>query len=137
MPSMLSGWLKVVGVLGGFLSIIGAAQAAGSWSASVPSVMVAMSDRESRSQPIAPPNGAPVPDGMLDRIHWRLEAPPGAAINAWLCHPEQCVALSGGRGTITQLAGRQADAPLQFRFALRPGQRPVRVQGLNVIVNYQ
>lgn len=134
---MLSGWLKTVGVVGGLLGVISTAQAAGSWSTSVPSVMVAMSDRESRSQPIAPPNEALAHNGVLDRIHWRLEAPPGAPINAWLCHPEQCVALSGGRGTITQLAGRQADVPLQFRFALRPGQRPVRVQGLHVIVNYQ
>ncbi|WP_224106685.1 flagellar protein FlhE [Vreelandella aquamarina] len=119
------------------VAFIGAAQAAGSWSAQVPGMMVAMSDRESVSQPATPPAEASIGGGVIDRVHWRLDVPPGEGVNAWLCHPQQCVALSGMRGTVTALAGRQADAPLRFRFALRPGQRPVRVQGLQVIVNYQ
>ncbi|WP_244183082.1 flagellar protein FlhE [Vreelandella songnenensis] len=119
------------------IAFVGATHAAGSWSAQVPGVMVAMSDRESVSHPVTPPPGVSLDGGVIDRIHWRLDAPPGEVVNAWLCHPQQCVALSGMRGTVTALAGRQADAPLRFRFALRPGQRPVRVQGLQVIVNYQ
>ncbi|RUR41364.1 flagellar protein FlhE [Vreelandella populi] len=134
---MLSWYVKVIGSCWLAMGLIGAAHAAGSWSAQVQSVMVAMSDRDSRSQPIAPPNGVLAQEGVIDRIHWRLDAPPGGAVNAWLCHPEQCVALSGMRGTVTQLAGRHANEPLYFRFNLRPGQRPVRVQGLQVIVNYQ
>lgn len=133
---MLGKLFKMMGVCG-LIGLISSAQAAGSWSTSVPGVMVAMSDRETRSQSMTPPDSVQVHNRVIDRIHWQLETPPGNAINAWLCHPEQCVALSGGRGTVTELAGRQVSAPLQFRFKLLPGQRPVRVQGLQVIVNYQ
>lgn len=111
--------------------------APGSWSSHVPSVMVAMSDRVSSSGPIVAPNAAQVGNAVIDRIQWRYEAPPAALVNAWLCHPEQCVPLNSMRGTTLALAGKHADAPLYFRFALMPGQRPVRIQGLQAIVNYQ
>lgn len=114
------------------------AQAApGSWSSQVPGLMVAMSDRASSSKTVSPPAAGNLQSGQLGRIQWQFQHPPGALLNAWLCHPEQCVALTGMRGSTTALEGRAADAPLHFRFALRPGQRPVRVQGLQLIVNYQ
>lgn len=115
----------------------GVQAAPGSWSTQVPSVLVAMSDRMSSSRPIEPPATAHVENAVINRIQWRFESPATASINAWLCHPEQCVELNSMRGTTTALAGKHADAPLFFRFALTPGQRPVRVQGLQVIVNYQ
>lgn len=132
--------LRIVLLLtGGLLTgFTGSAQAAaGSWSAQVPGLMVAMSDRASASQAASPPAGANLQSGQLGRIQWQFQSPPGALLNAWLCHPEQCVVLTGMRGSTTALAGKIADAPLHFRFALRPGQRPVRVQGLQMIVNYQ
>lgn len=120
------------------MALASAAQAvSGSWSSQLPSVMVAMSDRVSSSTPIVAPGAAQVENAVIERIQWRYEAPPGSPVNAWLCHPEQCVLLNEMRGSTTALAGKKADAPLFFRFALMPGQRPVRVQGLQVIVNYQ
>lgn len=128
---LVAGWLLT--------GLAGSAQAApGSWSSQIPGLMVAMSDRASASQAATPPTAANnVQLAQLGRIHWQFQHPPGALLNAWLCHPEQCVALNGMRGSTTALEGRAADAPLHFRFALRPGQRPVRVQGLQLIVNYQ
>lgn len=111
--------------------------ATGSWSSEVPSVLVAMSDRAVSSQPIQPPAGAPVENAAIERIHWRFQMPANAPVNAWLCHPEQCVPLTAMRGSTTALAGKSVNGPLYLRFALTPGQRPVRVQGLQVIVNYQ
>jgi flagellar protein FlhE len=116
----------------------GSAQAAfGSWSAQIPGLMVAMSDRAIASQSTSPPATTKLHSGQLGRIQWQFQHPPGALLNAWLCHPEQCVPLTGMRGSTSALAGHSVDAPLHFRFALRPGQRPVRVQGLQLIVNYQ
>ncbi|MFG6665527.1 flagellar protein FlhE [Halomonas sp. HNIBRBA4712] len=109
----------------------------GSWSTQASGLMVAMSDRASESQALSPPALAEVQRGRIERVNWRFEAPPGAAIRAWLCHPERCVALDGQRGSVTGLAGLSAGAPLAFRFALAPHQRPVQVKGLHVIVNYQ
>lgn len=118
--------------------LAGSAQATpGSWSSQIPGLMVAMSDRASASQAATPPTVSNIQSGQLGRVQWQFQHPPGALLNAWLCHPEQCVALTGMRGATTALAGFAADAPLHFRFALRPGQRPVRVQGLQMIVNYQ
>lgn len=111
--------------------------ATGSWSSEVPSVLVAMSDRAVSSQPIQPPAGAQVEHAAIERIHWRFQMPVNAPVNAWLCHPEQCVPLTAMRGSTTALAGKQISGPLHFRFALTPGQRQVRVQELQVIVNYQ
>ena len=111
--------------------------ATGSWSSEVPSVLVAMSERAVSSQPIQPPAGAPVENAAIERIHWRFQMPVNAPVNAWLCHPEQCVPLTAMRGSTTALAGKSVNGPLYLRFALTPGQRPVRVQGLQVIVNYQ
>ena len=128
--------LLLIGLL--LTGLTASAQAAsGSWSTQIPGLMVAMSDRASASQIAAPPAFANLRSGQLERIQWQFQYPPDAQLNAWLCHPDQCVALNGMRGSTTALAGRDAEAPLHFRFALRPGQRPVRVQGLQLIVNYQ
>ncbi|WP_286903157.1 flagellar protein FlhE [Vreelandella sedimenti] len=131
--------LSIVLLTGCLLAgVTGNAQATpGSWSSQIPGLMVAMSDRASASQAATPPTVGNIQSGQLGRVQWQFQHPPGALLNAWLCHPEQCVALSGMRGSTTALAGFAADAPLHFRFALRPGQRPVRVQGLQMIVNYQ
>lgn len=119
-------------------TLMSSAQAApGSWSSQLPGLMVAMSDRPSASQYATPPSVVSAQTGQLGRIQWQFQHPAGAQLNVWLCHPEQCVALTSMRGSTTALEGRAADAPLHFRFALRPGQRPVRVQGLQMIVNYQ
>ncbi|WP_447927635.1 flagellar protein FlhE [Vreelandella sp. EE27] len=109
----------------------------GSWSKEVTGMMVAMSDRAVSSQVLAPPPVAEIAQGRIEGVHWRYEAPFDAALRAWLCHPERCVELSGQRGSETGFAGLSADAPLAFRFALGRGQRPMRVKGLHVIVNYQ
>lgn len=135
---MLSWPFKKLGWAVLLIAQLGNAYAAtGSWSTQVPGLMVAMSDRASASQEVAPPAAANVQAAQIERIQWQFQHSPGALLNAWLCHPEQCVALTGMRGSTSALAGRTADAPLHFRFALRPGQRPVRVQGLQMIVNYQ
>lgn len=131
---------QVVLLLTGCLLMVlatGAQAASGSWSTQIPGLVVAMSDRASASQTAAPPAAANLQSERLGRIQWQFQYPPSALVNTWLCHPEQCVALTGMRGSTTALAGRTADAPLHFRFALHPGQRPVRVQGLQIIVNYQ
>lgn len=136
---MLSWPIRVTLLLALLLTALtGSAQAAtGSWSSQLPGLMVAMSDRASASERATPPAGINLQSGQLERIQWRFQYPPGAHLNAWLCHPEQCVALTGMRGSTSALAGQSAEVPLYFRFALRPGQRPVRVQGLQMIVNYQ
>jgi flagellar protein FlhE len=126
-------WTVILSVI-----VVSSAYAApGSWSTQIPGLMVAMSDRSVASQTVMPPSVANIQKGQLGRIQWQFQHPSDAQLNAWLCHPEQCVALSGMRGSTTALAGQTAEAPLHFRFALRPGQRPVRVQGLQLIVNYQ
>ncbi|XKH60329.1 flagellar protein FlhE [Halomonas sediminis] len=111
--------------------------APGSWVASVPGLMVAMSDRAVSTQSVAPPPTATVGEAQITHIQWQYRHPPGTLLRAWLCHPEQCVPLRGMRGATQAFAGMQAQAPIHFRFALTPGQRPVKVQGLQVIVDYQ
>lgn len=118
--------------------LAGPAQAAsGSWVAQVPGMMVAMSDRQSISQHAAPPPDAPVQGGAINRIQWRFQHPPGQTVNAWLCQPERCTALTGMRGSTQAFAGEPAAVPLHFRFTLPAGKRPVRVHDMQVIVNYQ
>lgn len=112
------------------------AAAAGSWVASQSrAVIVALIDRESRSAPLAPP-GNIAPDARIKSVSWRLKLPPGKQINAWLCHPQACIPAIGQRGYSEALANLHADKPLEFRFRLQHTGRPVRVTGLQVIVNY-
>ena len=111
--------------------------ATGSWVASVPGMLVAMSERYSETQRVAPPPDAPVQGRAISRVQWRWEHPPGQPVNAWLCHPAGCLALPTQRGSTLAFEGASASAPLHFRFTLSHGQRPVRIQGMQVIVNYQ
>ncbi|MGY4878855.1 flagellar protein FlhE [Vreelandella aquamarina] len=111
--------------------------ATGSWVASVPGMMVAMSDRFSETQRVTPPPDAPVQGRSIGRVQWRWEHPPGQPVNAWLCHPAGCLAVPAQRGSTQAFEGASASAPLHFRFTLPQGQRPVRIQGMQVIVNYQ
>ncbi|WP_447554904.1 flagellar protein FlhE [Vreelandella sp. EE22] len=127
-----------IGFLAVLMSLAAPALAGGgSWSQQASGMMVAMSDRAASSQALAPPSVAGLVGGRIERVHWRYEAPPGAALRAWLCHPERCIELDGQRGSTTALAGLSSDTPLNFRFALAPRQRPTQVKGLHVIVNYQ
>jgi len=113
------------------------AAAAGSWVANAPSVRVVMAERESLSSPLRPPPGS-VHEGEIHSIVWRFVQPPGSALNARLCHAHRCMPLSAARGQSQALAGLPADAALRFHFSLLPGQRrAVRVEGLQVIVNYR
>lgn len=113
------------------------AAAAGSWVANAPSLRVILAERESLSRPLLPP-GDGVHAGVIHSIVWRFEQPPGSALNARLCQAQRCMPLPSARGQSQALAGLPADAALRFHFSLMPGQRQaVRVQGLQVIVNYR
>ncbi|MYL24661.1 flagellar FlhE [Halomonas alkaliantarctica] len=129
-------WASLL-VLFAALFVGNVAVASGSWVAEVPGMMVAMSDRQSTSRRAAPPPGAPVQGGEINRIQWRYQHPPGQPVNAWLCQAERCTALTGMRGSTQAFAGERASESLHFRFTLPAGEPPVRVQGMQVIVNYQ
>ncbi|MGM0614048.1 MAG: flagellar protein FlhE [Pseudomonadota bacterium] len=121
-----------------FLWLPAAALAAsGSWVASMPGILVAMSDRPSETRRATPPPGTPVGEGVISQVQWRWEPPPGQSVNAWLCHPQSCLALPMQLGSTRAFAGVSAQTPLHFRFTLPQGHRPVRVQGMQIIVNYQ
>lgn len=111
--------------------------AAGSWVASAPAVTVAMAGRSVASAELVPPNPEQASGQRIGRVSWQYRGPPGAVVDAWLCHGAQCLALPGPRGQTEALAGLAARAPLHFRFALgNRRQRPVTLQGLQVIVNH-
>ncbi|XKE45399.1 flagellar protein FlhE [Halomonas organivorans] len=118
----------------GLVLTAGTAQAAGSWVATAPPVRVAMADREAASAALVPGDGTA---GRIAEVRWRYRRPAGAAIRARLCHPGGCMLLPDQRGRSEALAGLAAEAPLRFRFSLAPGQAPITVQGLQVIVNYR
>ncbi|MCO7247780.1 MULTISPECIES: flagellar protein FlhE [unclassified Halomonas] len=135
---MLGYWRHAISILVLALGLGSFAQgASSSWVTHVPGLMVTMSDRASRSEPVRPPAGATTPAAVIERVQWQYQHAPGAALQAWLCHPERCVSLSGMRGETRALSGISATTPLHFQFALNPGQRPVSVKGLQMIVNYQ
>ncbi|HSH47620.1 MAG TPA: flagellar protein FlhE [Halomonas sp.] len=112
------------------------AAATGSWVASQSAALrVALSDRESRSAPLAPPANI-APGARIKSVSWRFKLPPGEQISARLCHPQACIPAMGQRGYSEALANLRADKPLEFRFRLQQTGRPVRVTGLQIIVNY-
>ncbi|MFG6158697.1 flagellar protein FlhE [Halomonas sp. 1390] len=114
----------------------GELQAAGSWVAEAPGLSVSLAGRDTAS--VALRAGGVPPEGeAITSITWRYRVPPGRDLNARLCHPAGCVVLPGMRGTTRALAGLAADTPLAFRFSLPRGARPVRVGGLQVIVNHR
>lgn len=114
----------------------GELQAAGSWVAEAPGFPVSLAGRETASAALRP-GGTPPEGAAITSVAWRYRVPPGRELKARLCHPAGCVALPAGRGTTRALAGLTADAPLAFRFSLPRGERPVRVGGLQVIVNHR
>lgn len=128
--ALIGVWLLLAGLPAAFA-------ATGSWVVSVPGTMVAMSDRPGASQNAVPPASANAAGREIERVQWRFSPPAGKAVDAWLCHPQGCLALAQQRGTTRAFAGYRADVPLHFRFRLPSGQRPFRVTGLQVIVNYQ
>jgi flagellar protein FlhE len=133
-------WRLGAYLLGTWLLLAGPPSAfavTGSWVASVPGIVVAMSDRPSATQTVVPPPSANAAGRALERVQWRFSVPANKAVDAWLCHPQGCVELTQRRGTTQAFDGYRAAAPLHFRFRLPSGQRPFRVKGLQVIVNYQ
>ncbi|MGM0543581.1 MAG: flagellar protein FlhE [Pseudomonadota bacterium] len=135
---MLVWWRYVISILVLALGVGSMAQAtSGSWVTQVPGLMVTMSDRASQSDMVRPSAGITAPGSVIERVQWQYQHAPGAALQAWLCHPERCVPLSGMRGETRALSGLEATTPLHFQFVLRPGQRPVNVTRLQMIINYQ
>ncbi|MDR5866894.1 flagellar protein FlhE [Halomonas koreensis] len=110
------------------------ASASGSWAAEAPGVRAAVAGRETPSRALTPPPAAA--GGRVVEVRWRYRVPAGAALRARLCHPAGCVTLPARRGRTRALAGLPAGEALRFRFA-PDGAGPVRVQGLQVIVNYR
>ncbi|HET8791975.1 MAG TPA: flagellar protein FlhE [Modicisalibacter sp.] len=86
----------------------------------------------------------PVPElangAHIRTLRWRFTLPSGQPrLEAWLCHPRRCIALSSPSGRSRGLAGLTADVPLTFRFRLPTSARPakpLRIEGLQVIVDY-
>ncbi|CBV44216.1 flagellar protein FlhE [Halomonas elongata] len=116
--------------------VSGMAQAAGSWVERAPSLHVGLVDREAISAPLES-HGQSAAGRVIGDVRWRFQLPPGSTVAARLCHPGGCVPLSGQRGMTRALEGLAADVPLRFRFALKAGQAPLSVEGLQVIVNYR
>ncbi len=115
----------------------GLAQAAGSWVATAPAVQVVMAERPAMSAALLPPSPELARGQVMGRVVWQFESPAGREVNAWLCHPGDCIRLPGPRGQTEALAGVPADTPLNFQFSLQErGQRAVTLQGLQVIVNH-
>ncbi|QIB64297.1 flagellar protein FlhE [Kineobactrum salinum] len=134
-----SAGLILAGVVwSGILLQAGASSAApGSWAASAAPVTVAMAGRTYHSRALPPPRPELVAESVIGRVSWRFRVPAGRAVNVWLCSGEHCEAISGQRGSSEALAGHAAARPLQFRFALRPGeQRAVTVRELQLLVDY-
>lgn len=131
----LVSWLARAVALALFLLVTGAALADGSWVAEAPGVRVSLADRETASATLTPPGAVP-PGARIQSVAWRYRLPPGAAVRARVCHPAGCRRLATPRGTTRALAGLDASVPLQFRFRLPPGETPLRVEGLQLIVNH-
>ncbi|MFG6176473.1 flagellar protein FlhE [Halomonas sp. THAF12] len=121
-------------IAGLLVAVSSTVQAAGSWVAEAPSVRAAVIGRETASDALMPPGGT---QGRIREVRWRFRVPPGKGWRGRLCHPAGCVALHAARGRSEALAGLSAGAPLRFRFSPLPGQAPLAVEGLQVIVNFQ
>lgn len=114
--------------------------ASGSWVGEVAGVRLFTPGRAVDSRPIEPP-GMVAAEAKIHSLSWRFQGPAGQPQpEAWLCHPQRCMKLDAARGRSQALMGLTASGPLYFRFHLpreaRPG-RPLRVEGLQVIVNYR
>jgi flagellar protein FlhE len=116
----------------------GLAQAAGSWVAMAPALQVVMADRPMSSAALLPPSPELARGQVIGRVGWQYQPSAGSEVDAWLCHPGDCVRLPGPRGQTEALAGVPADTPLYFQFSLQDRrQRAATLQGLQVIVNHE
>lgn len=111
---------------------------AGSWVASQTGPRVPLADAETRSLPLASPEGD-AKDRQITSVRWQFSLPDAAhrRVTTRLCHPMRCVPLHGERGITEALAGLDADMPLAFHFRLVATGPAVQTQGLQVIVNYR
>ncbi|SDS02358.1 flagellar protein FlhE [Pseudomonas oryzae] len=130
--------LLALALLGSLLGAAGGAPAQGapgSWQGRAPALLVARSDQRVCSEPLPPP---PLASGQrLASLAWQFSVPAGAPLRAWLCHPQQCLALPASRGRSRALGGLDAGQPLQLCFLLDAGGRPQRVADLQVLVEYR
>lgn len=120
--------------------LFGAGQASadgapGSWQGRAPALLVARSDQRVCSQPMPPP--ALAAGRRLASLGWQFGVAAGAPLRAWLCHPQQCLALPGSRGRSRALSGLDAGQPLQLCFRLDEGARPQRIGDLQLLVEYR
>ena len=92
-----------------------------------------------RNYASAPLPGPAIAAGAtIRRVRWRFALPPGRTLAAELCADRRCVPVKGASGASEALAGQPADAPLQFRFRLPPGERaPVQVGAIQLLVDYR
>nr|WP_300307356.1 flagellar protein FlhE [Halomonas sp.] len=107
----------------------------GAWSATAPRLNVASSEIPRRSA-LLRPSSAPI-KGTITRVSWHYRAPPGSRLSAYLCANQHCQYLAAEGGASNAFHGLPASAPLQFRFRLHPGQRPVTIEALGVLVNHR
>jgi flagellar protein FlhE len=111
--------------------------AAGSWIVNAPAMRVAVPGRQYESAPLTAPDPAGMAGRQLVSLSWRYQVPSGRRLQAWLCQGVFCMVLPGERGSRQTGLPTDVSRPWQFRFELPPGERQaVRVQGLQLIVNY-
>lgn len=128
---MLLGWALVGSVPAGAADAV----APGSWQGRAPALTVARSDRRSCSQPMVPP--ALAAGRRLASLGWQFSVSGGAPLRAWLCHPQQCIALPAGRGRSSALAGLDAGQPLQLCFLPHAAAGARQVGDLQLLVDYR
>lgn len=118
----------------------GGMAAPGSWVGTGESVRLFTAGRMVESQPLQAHSNL-VDGTRIRQVHWQYRLPAGQPhIEAWLCALRECIRLGGSRGSSQGLAGLAADQPLHFRFRLPMGRQPAkpfRIEGLQVIVDYQ
>ena len=120
------------------LGMAPACLAAGSWVANAPSVTVAVPGRVTSSEALSAANPSRLVGRQVSEVSWRFRLPSDQAVRAWLCQGSECLSLTSPRGRRTAPMSWQAASALHFRFLLPNGQRrAVKVQGLQVIVNYR
>jgi flagellar protein FlhE len=112
------------------------AVAAGSWAADVPPLRVVPADHASVSGPIGPV-GEPPEDALIGQIKWRYRHAPDADPAIRLCHPRRCIALPAMRGRTDGLRGLGADIPLRLYGQVPPAAAAVRIEAIQVIVDYR
>lgn len=136
----LSGGMRRLVIMLGLALVTPALAAPGSWVGETRGVQLFTPGRVVDSRVISPSGGV-ASEARILQVRWQYSTPPGAPRpQAWLCNPQACFKLNASRGSSRALKGLPASQPLHFRFRLpqegRLGQ-PFRVEGLQVIVNFQ